>query len=486
MKKFVLLVTLVIITASVLAQVPQKMSYQAVVRNSSNSLVVNSSIGMRVSVLQGNIDGTAIYTEIYNPNPVTNANGLISIEIGGGVAITGTFSDINWELGPYFIKTEIDPNGGTNYTITGTSQLLSVPYSFYAGHANKVSGIDEGNIDNWNTSFSWGNHADQGYLTSFIELDPLFSASTASGISEADTARWNNKSDFSGDFNDLTNKPVKISDLIMDAGSTRIFNLSEPVDLSDAVTKSYVSLRVSVTGDSLLLGPSQFIIIPGLSSANPYIAPGDPVTDVDGNEYPSIIIGAQTWMLENLKTTKYRNGTPINYPGTDNDAWASNTTGAYAWYDNDMGWKDSYGALYNWYAVNNSSGLCPTGWRIPAKDDWDQLVLYLDPTANLGAPTNISLIAGAMLKSTRTQPEPHPRWDAPNNATNSSGFSAFPGGSRYSLNGSFSSIGTSAFFWTATQNGTTDAWANELKAEEYYYKISIPVRYGVSVRCIKD
>jgi hypothetical protein len=78
-------------------------------------------------------------------------------------------------------------------------------------------------------------------------------------------------------------------------------------------------------------------------------------------------LGEQVWMAENLKTTKYRNGTPIEYPGNDNNAWQYNTTGAYAWYDNDISWKDSYGALYNWHAVNNTNGLCPTRLACPQR-----------------------------------------------------------------------------------------------------------------------
>ncbi len=122
------------------SQSPQRMSYQAVIRNSSNALVTSKEIGMRVSILQGTTTGQEVYKEIYNPNPQTNANGLVSIEIGGGIPITGTFPGINWANGPYFIKTETDPTGGTNYTISGTSQLLSVPYALYAGNVVNSGG----------------------------------------------------------------------------------------------------------------------------------------------------------------------------------------------------------------------------------------------------------------------------------------------------------------------------------------------------------
>jgi len=124
----------VILTFSALAQAPQKMSYQAVIRNSSDQLVINHAVGMRISILQGSSEGTVVYKEIYNPNPKTNGNGLVTIEIGGGVALTGIFSDIDWSNGPYFIKTETDPLGGTAYDIEGTSELLSVPYALFSSN----------------------------------------------------------------------------------------------------------------------------------------------------------------------------------------------------------------------------------------------------------------------------------------------------------------------------------------------------------------
>jgi len=138
MKRIITLFAVILITASVFAQAPNKMSYQAVIRNSSNALVTNSAVGMRISILQTSATGTAVYVE--TQNPTTNANGLASLEIGGGTAVSGNFANINWASGPYFIKTETDPTGGTSYTITGTSQLLSVPYALYAANAGTASG----------------------------------------------------------------------------------------------------------------------------------------------------------------------------------------------------------------------------------------------------------------------------------------------------------------------------------------------------------
>ncbi|MFN7846952.1 MAG: hypothetical protein ACK5P4_06990 [Bacteroidota bacterium] len=112
------------------AQVPNKMSYQAIIRDGANGLVVNQQVGMQISILQGSANGAAVYVEAHLAP--TNANGLVSIEVGGGTAVSGSMNSINWANGPYFIKTETDPTGGANYTISGTTQLLSVPYAMYA------------------------------------------------------------------------------------------------------------------------------------------------------------------------------------------------------------------------------------------------------------------------------------------------------------------------------------------------------------------
>jgi len=140
MKKSFTLLILTALTVSVFAQPPQKMSYQCVVRNSSGELVVNQTVGIRTAILQGSSLFIIVYAETYNPKPRTNANGLLTIEIGSGVPSTGNFSSINWQYGPFSLKTEIDPSGGTNYTIVGQSQILSVPYALYAEKTGSVAG----------------------------------------------------------------------------------------------------------------------------------------------------------------------------------------------------------------------------------------------------------------------------------------------------------------------------------------------------------
>ena len=137
MKKIYLIIMILVLgVTSLFAQVPQKMTYQAVVRNASNQLVTNTNVGVRVSVLQGSINGASVYVETHSTN--TNTNGLLTLEIGDGTTVQGTVGNIDWGNGPYFLKTEIDPNGGVNYSITSVQQLLSVPYALYAAEAGNV------------------------------------------------------------------------------------------------------------------------------------------------------------------------------------------------------------------------------------------------------------------------------------------------------------------------------------------------------------
>jgi hypothetical protein len=130
MKRTLLLIAACVVAFATYAQSPNKMSYQAVVRDASDALVTNSVIGMQVSVLQGSATGSSVYTE--TQTPTSNVNGLVSIEIGSGTIVSGDFSTIDWANGSYFVMTEMDPSGGTIYTITGISQLLSVPYALYS------------------------------------------------------------------------------------------------------------------------------------------------------------------------------------------------------------------------------------------------------------------------------------------------------------------------------------------------------------------
>ncbi len=172
MNKPIAFLSLLLIAVLVTAQTPNRMSYQSVIRDTDNNLVANQEVGMQISILQGAADGTAVYVERHFPE--TNANGLVSLEIGGGTIVSGSFEEIDWGADMYFIKTETDLQGGASYTIAGVSQVLSVPYALHAKTAetategleetdpvfmaSPAAGIEAMHLDNWDKAFSWGDH----------------------------------------------------------------------------------------------------------------------------------------------------------------------------------------------------------------------------------------------------------------------------------------------------------------------------------------
>ncbi len=206
------------------------------------------------------------------------------------------------------------------------------------------------------------------------------------------------------------------------------------------------------------------------------------VTDIDGNIYKTVKIGNQWWMAENLKTTKYRNGDAVPNV-TDNAAWEGLKTGAYCWYNNDITNKNIYGALYNWYAVNDSRNLAPSGWHVATVAEWDNLVLTLDPDAQLD---NIvqSAIAGAKLKEAGSA-----HWISPNLATNETGFTALPGGERNVALIGFAYIHYIGLWFTSTEYSNGTVGTRDLNYEDgsiHKDNQNWTKWPGLSVRCIKD
>lgn len=197
------------------------------------------------------------------------------------------------------------------------------------------------------------------------------------------------------------------------------------------------------------------------------------VTDIDGNVYKTVTIGTQTWMAENLKTTRYRNGDPISNL-IDNYQWGNTSTGAYCWYENNAANKGIYGALYNYFAANDSRKLAPAGWHIPTKEEWATLINYLGGES----------VAGGKMKETGTS-----YWISPNSdASNLSGFNALPGGYRQRGTGIFLYIGNNCYFRTSTEgSGYESSWHIMLTNQNANIATTYAEKtFGFSVRCIKD
>lgn len=198
------------------------------------------------------------------------------------------------------------------------------------------------------------------------------------------------------------------------------------------------------------------------------------VTDIDGNVYKFVTIGTQVWMAENLKTTRFADGTPITEV-EDSIAWANIYTQrkvqpAWCYYGNEEKHNPAFGKLYNWFAVSSTKKICPAGWHVPSDAEWTKLIAFLGGEK----------VAGNTLKSLNY-------WAPPNSgATNSSSFSALPGGMKYGYYG-FNLMGKYAYYWTSTPNIPGTAWFRNLSSQfpivgrNYGYTVS-----GLSVRCIMD
>lgn len=200
---------------------------------------------------------------------------------------------------------------------------------------------------------------------------------------------------------------------------------------------------------------------------------GETVEDIDGNTYQSVIIGAQTWMAENLKTSHYNDGTPIPYV-TDYSAWKNLTTPAFCWCNNEFAYKDIYGAQYNFYTVTDNNKLCPSGWHIPSDSEWTDLVNFLGGNE----------IAGGKMKEVGTS-----HWVEPNyGATNESGFNGLPSGT-LGGDGTNQNVGYFCFFWSSSvdPNMANGGWIYGLyRYSESIGRMGAYSWGGMSVRCIKD
>jgi uncharacterized protein (TIGR02145 family) len=542
MKKLIVTLANLLIITSILAQSPQKMSYQAVIRDASDNLVTNTSVGMQISILQESVYGASVYIE--TQTPTTNANGLVSIEIGEGSIIYGTFSSIDWGNNIYFIKTETDPTGGTTYTITGTSQLLSVPYALHANTvdsyietdpvfvAHPANGITGTNITNWNTAYGWGNHTGlyrpidyvphwneittnpfsfvslannqllkynttsekwenwtSNFLTSFTETDPTVQAIT--GIVKSDGATIS--AAVAADFPTLNQNTTGNAATATTAAT--VTTAAQP-----AITSVGTLTGLTVSGTTTVITPVNATDAVNKAYVDElfeqlYAQGAIRVKDYDGNYYNTIKIGNQIWMAENLKTTKYNDGTPI--PNIiNNTAWEALTTGAYCDYNNTPSNSTTYGRLYNWYVVDNNEAtkmesnggknVCPTGWHVPSNVEWTVLTDYLTNNGYgyEGSGSDIGKSMAATSGWIAYGIEGTIGNDQASN--NSSGFTALPSGYR-DYAGTYHNIGGYEYLWSSSEHPTTNVYSRGMLYTSSDVGITIlNKRYGFSVRCLRD
>ena len=313
------------------------------------------------------------------------------------------------------------------------------------------------NFNNANVYMTSNNHP-YGFSVrclrgAFTLASPVISGIIAVGDSSA-TVSWAPVTDATS-----YNLYYKAGTAVDMTSGTKLMGVTSPKKVAGLINGTKYAFAVSSVNAGGESGLS------GIVTATPN------VVDVDGNIYHAVTIGPHVWMVENLKTTRYNDGSAIPLD-TNGGTWGGLTTGAYCWYNNDSASnKNTYGALYNWYAVN-AGNLAPAGWHVATDTEWTTLTTFLGGAS----------VAGGALKSTGTT-----YWQSPNTgATNSSGFSALPGGLR-NPNGAFSFIGSGGYWWSATADIGTDAWSNYL----YYNTANIgpggsDEAYGMSLRCVRN
>jgi uncharacterized protein (TIGR02145 family) len=395
------------------------------------------------------------------------------------IAATITTSDNavvqSTEIGTaYLVKTTVSVSDViTNNTVPPDSQWNSVPINYANLNTNlpamglengtyKVYAVDAaGNVSSPSSNSvtvatSSSSSTDSTAPTTSVTPDNITSTSNALVQStETGTAY-------------LVNTAVTVSNLtnIEDAPD----NQTNSVIISSANIDTPLSATGLVKGTYRVYAKDASNNLSGPSSDNVTIAG---LVDIDRNAYSTVVIGTQNWMAENLKVTKYRNGDNITNI-TNNSAWTSNTSGAYGVYLNDETTHlNSHGRLYNWHAVDNSTGvLCPEGWHVPTTNEYNTLSAYLGGNS----------VAGREMKETGTT-----YWQSSNTSvTNSSGFSGRGGGFRNHANGTYNYLNQYTWFWVANQINSTMAYYFALATNESVNISYSHKKYGFSVRCLED
>src|SRR5574344_16243 len=399
MKKLFTILLAVFLTATVWAQSPNKMSYQAVIRNSSDALVTNTQIGLEVNIRQGTTSGTVVYTE--TQTPTTNANGLVSIEIGGGSG----FNTIDWANGPYFIETKTDPAGGTNYSITGTSQLLSVPYSLYAKTAETITG-------------------------GITETDPIFTGSQAANITATDITNLSNLSGVNTGDQDLSSLATKtaLSDSIAQVRS-EIPSVPTGIQTGEMQYWNGTAWITVAAGDE----GQMLSFVGGVPTWTTVVGPTDVYNPATSKIWMDRNLGASQVATSSTDAAAYGD---LYQWGRATDGHESRTSGTTA----TLATSDTPG-----HGNFITTGSSPYDWRSPQNDNLWQGV----SGTNNPCPSGYRLPTAAELEEERLS------WSS----NNAAGAFASPlklpvAGGRSFGNGSLGSVGSSGRYWSSTVGGT--------------------------------
>ncbi len=453
MKKLFSILAMIVLTTEIFAQSPEKMSYQAVIRDAGNELVRNKPVGMQISILQGT---TPVYVE--TQTPTTNANGLISIEIGAGQAVSGSFDAIDWSAGQYFIKTETDPDGASNYTITGTSQLLSVPYALHAKTADTVVGM----------------------LTA--ETDPVYTASEAAKIAAKDITNLGNLSGVNTGDQDISGiarntKAIQDTAAKIRADMPKFPSGNKAGDILYWDGGKWVMHPIGSQGQVLTVCGGELVwTTSGLCPAPPFACGKSTVTfTYKGSQVTYGTVESKTgkcWLDRNLGASQV--ATAVNDDKSYGDY--------FQWGRGDDGHQDPQSALKptqsttdnpghgdfisgntgDWRNPRNndlwqgSKGInnpCPDGFHVPTKAEWDA------ETATWDIPPDLNKAFSSALK--------------------------LPAAGFRRNAGTFGVLGTGGRYWSSSVS-SGDAYSLVTTATSINTAAANSRISGFSVRCIKD
>lgn len=337
------------------AQSPQSFHYQALVKATNGTVIANQIVSLRMSIVQDSLTGTAVYTETHTDS--TNRFGMVNLLVGNGTVETGSFTDIDWGDGPYHLKVEFDPQGGTNYTLLSSTQLLSVPFALYAEKTG-------------------------------------------------DTTRWrkNNNNVYYQEGQVGIGTPDVDSSAILEVKSQTKGLLPPRLTTAqrDAIPNPAAGLLIYNTDENCMnFFNGSYWMDFGQSHLQTFQCGGLLKDDRDGNEYVTLQIGDQCWMGENIKI-----GTRIDGA---NEASENGEIEKYCYEDIPLNCQE-YGALYNWQELMQyrtaeiNRGICPVGWHIPAAHEWDTLINFLGGTGAAGAALKMEGTSGfeALLNGNKT------------------------------------------------------------------------------------
>lgn len=410
-------------------QVPQTFSYQAVLRNNDGTVMSNQGVNISIKLRKSSISGPVIFTEPHNPT--TTGQGLISLNIGS--INTADFASIPWNENIY-IQVDVKKMSETNFQTIGPSQILSVPYALSAGNVRMVKSQPNANLD-----------------------DPIFEVRNKDGDVVFAV------------YQDGVKVFVDDSPGIKGAkGGFAVGGLSQ----TKAERKEYFKVNMDTSYFATTLYTSSNIVSTGTVNTGVGTL-SDELIDIETNKYKTIKIGNQIWMKENLRVTKYSDGTPMN-PLTEFAIYNMSP-------DSDT--LNNFGRLYSQGAILSGNNVCPTGWHVPTDADWIILLSFV------GGPnwSNDRLVTGLKLMETGTTATGG-LWNVQNNlATNVSGFSGRPGGQGYHSTSwlSFINMGLVGNWWSYIDPASADRYSLDGNLGEISKAEGTPGE-AYSVRCIKD